>query len=140
MKNNISSLLPVGKHYIVVQFGDEDNIQYSKAFMVTVKDPQAKDTISLTLKKVKVKKSAKKIVLQATLKINKKAKKGLKVVFKFNGKKVGAAKTGKKGIAKITLKNKKLKKLLKKVKAGKKIKIKATYGNTTAKISVKVKR
>ena len=131
MKNNISSLLPVGKHYIVVQFGDEDNIQYSKAFMVTVKDPQAKDTISLTLKKVKAKKSAKKIVLQATLKINKKAKKGMKVVFKFNGKK---------GIAKITLKNKKLKKLLKKVKVGKKIKIKATYGNTTAKISVKVKR
>ncbi len=43
------------------------------------------DKIKLTLKKVKVKKSAKKLVLRATLKINGKAVKGKKITFKFKG-------------------------------------------------------
>ena len=42
----------------------------------------------LALKKVNVKRSAKKLVLKATLKEGKKALKGKKVVFKFKGKKI----------------------------------------------------
>ncbi len=71
----------------------------------------------LKLKKVKVKRSAKKLKLKATLKEGKKALKGKKVVFKFKGKKY-TAKTNKKGVAKVTIK----KKLLKKLKKGKKVK------------------
>ena len=91
--------------------------------------------VKLTLKKVKVKKSAKKLILKATLKINGKAKKGLKLIFKFNGKKY-TAKTNKKGVAKVTIK----KKILKKLKVGKKVKYQVSYGNKTVKKSVKVKR
>ena len=94
-----------------------------------------KDKIKLTLKKVKVKKSAKKLVLRATLKINGKAVKGKKITFKFKGKKY-KAKTNKKGVAKVTIK----KKVLKKLKVGKKVKYQATYGKVTKKYTVKVKR
>ncbi|MBQ7740194.1 MAG: hypothetical protein IJT65_03055 [Eubacterium sp.] len=96
---------------------------------------KAKDTIKLTLKKVTVKKSAKKLVLKATLKINGKAVKGKKITFKFKGKKYNA-KTNKKGVAKVTIK----KSVLKKLKAGKKITYSATYGKSTAKKTVKVKK
>ncbi|WP_292885977.1 hypothetical protein [Methanobrevibacter sp. UBA212] len=102
----------------------------------TVSGPAVKkDTVKLTLKKVKVKRSAKKLVLQATLKINNKAKKGLKVTFRFNGKKF-TAKTNKKGIAKVTIK----KKLFKKLKIGKKVKIQVSYGKTTKNMIVKIKK
>lgn len=94
-----------------------------------------KDVVKLTLKKVKVKKSAKKLVLQATLKINGKAVKGKVIKFKFNGK-TYKAKTNKNGIAKVTIK----KSVLKKLKVGKKVKYQASYGKTTAKRTVKVKR
>ena len=98
--------------------------------------PPKADKITLTLKKVKVKKSAKKLVLQATLKINgKSAKKGTKVIFKFNGKKY-AAKVNAKGVAKVTIK----KKVLKKLKVGKKVKYQVSYGKTVKKLSVKVKK
>ena len=93
------------------------------------------DKIKLTLKKVKVKKSAKKLVLRATLKINGKAVKGKKITFKFKGKKY-KAKTNKKGVAKVTIK----KKVLKKLKVGKKVKYQATYGKVTKKYTVKVKK
>ena len=97
----------------------------------------------LTLKKVKVKKSAKKLVLTATLKEGKKATlkegkkaiKGKKLTFKFNGKKF-KAKTNKKGVAKVTVK----KKVLKKLKVGKKVKYQVTYLKDTVKKSVKVKK
>jgi hypothetical protein len=89
----------------------------------------------LKLKKVKVKKSAKKLVLTATLKEGKKAIKGKKITFKFNGKKF-KAKTNKKGVAKVTVK----KKVLKKLKVGKKVKYQATYLKDTVKKSVKVKK
>ena len=89
----------------------------------------------LTLKKVKVKKSAKKLVLTATLKEGKKAIKGKKLTFKFNGKKF-KAKTNKKGVAKVTVK----KKVLKKLKVGKKVKYQVTYLKDTVKKSVKVKK
>ena len=97
--------------------------------------PAKKDVIKLTLKKVKVKRSAKKLVIKATLKINGKAVKGKVIKFKFN-KKTYKAKTDKKGVAKITVK----KSVLKKLKAGKKVKYQATYGKVTKKYTVKVKK
>jgi len=134
-----------GEHFVKVSFDEvsaiDDDFAYSNTFKVTVKEKPApapapaKQVISLTLKKVTVKKSAKKLVLAATLKINKKAVKGKKIVFKFNGKKY-AAKTNKKGVAKVTIK----KNVLKKLKVGKKVKIQASYGKTTKKLTVKVKK
>ena len=90
----------------------------------------------LTLKSVKVKKSAKKLVLTATLKkVNGKYLKSKAITFKFNGKKY-KAKTNKKGVAKVTIK----KAVLKKLKVGKKVKYQATYIKDTVKKSAKVKR
>ena len=90
---------------------------------------------TLALKTIKVKKSAKKLVLQATLKQGNKALSGKKITFKFNGKKY-TAKTNKKGIAKVTIK----KSVLKKLKAGKKVTYQVTYLKDTVKRSVKVKK
>ena len=90
---------------------------------------------ALTLKKVTVKRSAKKLVIKATLKVDGKALKGKKITLKFNGKKI-KAKTNKKGVAKFTVKSK----VLKKLKAGKKVKCQATYLKDTVKKSVKVKK
>ena len=98
-------------------------------------EPPAKKKVKLTFKKVNIKKSAKKLVLKATVKLNNKYKKGLKVVFKFNGKKY-TAKTDKKGVAKLTVQ----KKVLKKLKKGKKVKVQASYGGKTVKYSIKVKK
>ncbi|WP_406533834.1 hypothetical protein [Methanobrevibacter sp.] len=90
----------------------------------------------LTLKTVKVKRSAKKLVLTATLKkVNGKYLKKKKVTFKFNGKKY-VVKTNKKGVAKVTINSK----VLKKLKAGKKVKYQATYLKDTVKKTVKVKK
>ena len=90
----------------------------------------------LTLKKVTVKKSAKKLVLTATLaKVNKKYLKNKKITFKFNGKKY-TAKTNKKGVAKVTIKSS----VLKKLKVGKKVKYQATYLKDTVKKSAKIKK
>ena len=89
----------------------------------------------ISLKAVKVKKSAKKLVLTATLKKGKSPIKSKTVVFKFNGK-TFKAKTNKKGIAKVTIK----KSILKKLKVGKKITYQATYLKDTVKKSVKVKK
>ena len=83
---------------------------------------------------MKVKKSAKKLTLQATLK-NKNPIKGTTVTFKFNGK-TYKAKTNKKGVAKVTIK----KKVLKKLKTGKKVKYQAKYSTLTVKKTAKVKK
>ena len=127
--------LTAGTHYVTVMISGDS--YYSNTFEVKVNTPAPakKDTIKLTLKKVKVKKSAKKLVLQATLKINGKAVKGKVIKFKFN-KKSYKAKTNKKGVAKVTVK----KAVLKKLKVGKKVKIQATYGKVTKKYTVKVKK
>lgn len=115
--------------------------QIPKTYKITVtalgKSVTKKITVKqvLTLKTVKVKKSAKKLVLTATLKKGKKAIKGKKITFKFNGK-TYKAKTNKKGIAKVTVK----KSVLKKLKVGKKIKYQATYLKDTVKKSAKVKK
>ena len=88
----------------------------------------------VTLKKVTVKKSAKKLVIQVTLKAGKKALAKKKVALKFNGK-TYKAKTNSKGVAKFTI----TKKVLKKLKKGKKITYQATYLDDTVKQTVKVK-
>ncbi len=90
----------------------------------------------LSLKTVKVKKSAKKLVLTATLKKGKKAIKGKYVTFKFNGKTYKKVKTNKYGIAKLTIK----KSVLKKLKVGKNVKYQATYLRDIVKKSVKVRK
>lgn len=90
----------------------------------------------ITLKKVTVKRSAKKLVLKATLsKVNGKYLKNKKITFKFKGKKY-TAKTNNKGIAKVTIKSS----VLKKLKAGKKVTYTATYLKDIAKKTVKVKK
>ena len=90
----------------------------------------------VTLKIVKVKKSAKKLTLQASLaKVNGKYLKNKKITFKFNGKKY-AAKTNKKGVAKYTIKSS----VLKKLNAGKKVTYQATYLKDTVKKTAKVKK
>ena len=90
----------------------------------------------LTFKAVKVKRSAKKLVLKASLKkVNNKYIVGKYVTFKFNGK-TYKAKTNSKGVAKVTIKRA----VLKKLRVGKKIKIQATYLKDTVKRTVKVKR
>ena len=132
--------LAIGTHLVNVFFDDGSNF-YSNTFKVTVKKastpaPAKKaDKIKLTLKKVKVRKSAKKLVLKATLKINGKKVKGKVIKFKFN-KKTYKAKTNKKGVAKVTIK----KKVLKKLKVGKKVKYQAKYGKVTKKYTMKVKK
>ena len=90
----------------------------------------------LKLKKVSVKRSAKKLVLTATLgKVNGKYLKKKTVTFKFNGKKY-KAKTDKKGVAKVTVKSSALKKL----KTGKSVTYQATYKKDAVKKTVKVKK
>lgn len=119
--------------FVLGTAGDgDDNLTFSD--IVRFKVPKDK-TIKLTLKTVKVKKSASKLVLSATLKQSGKALKGKKLTFRFNGKKY-YAKTNKKGIAKVTVK----KSVLKKLKAGKKITYKVSYGNITISKKVKVKK
>ena len=124
--------------YSITYSGNSKYSPFTKTGSVTIKKQTtpsksvAKTT--LTLKKVTVKRSAKKLVIRATLKVNSKAVKGKTIKFKFN-KKTYNAKTNAKGIAKVTIK----KSVLKKLKKGKKVTYTATYGKITKKITVKVK-
>ena len=118
--------------------GDDSYVGSTATAKVTVNKqttpakPVTKTT--LTLKKVKVKRFAKKLTIQATLKVNGKAVKGKIIKFKFN-KKTYKAKTNAKGVAKITVK----KSFFKKLKKGKKVTYTATYDKITKKVTVKVK-
>jgi hypothetical protein len=116
-------------------FADSTKTYTFKVTSKPVTPAKKANVIKLTLKKVKIKKSAKKLVLKATLKINGKAVKGKKVIFKFKGKKY-TGKTNKKGVAKVTIK----KKVLKKLKVGKKVTYSAKYSTKTVKKTVKVKK
>ena len=109
----------------------------SKYHDTTVKNKLVvKQTLKLVKKTVTVKKG-KKIVLKARLKWSSgKPIKGKKIVFKFKGK-TYKAKTNKKGIAKVTIKNKKV---LKKLKKGKKYVYTAKYIKNVVKGKVKVKK
>ena len=86
----------------------------------------------LKSKNVKIKNSTKKFTLKAQLK---KHIKGKKIIFKVNGKKI-SAKTNKKGVAKATFK----KSFIKKLKVGKKYKIKITYKKETITKTLKVNK
>ena len=125
------SALAAGSHSVVVSVSATDSFTGCVKFASF----KVNDVISLVLKSVSIKKSAKKLTLQATLKINKKAVKGKKITFKFKGKKY-TAKTNKKGVAKVTIK----KVVLKKLKVGKKIKYQTTYLKYSVSKSVKVKK
>ena len=95
----------------------------------TIKNRITVKQILSSKKTVKVKRTAKKLVLTAKLK---KKFKGKKITFKFRGKKY-TAKTNKKGIAKVTIG----KKVLKKLKKGKNYKLTITYYKVTLKAKVK---
>ena len=127
-----------------------DKVHCAKAVKCTFSDnkaPKGKDiyggTLSkctfkntkITLKSVKIRKSAKKLTLRATLKKGTSPLKGKKVTFKFNGK-TYKSKTNKKGIAKVTIK----KNILKKLKVGKKVKYQTKYNSFIAKKTAKVKK
>jgi hypothetical protein len=97
---------------------------------------KVKQTLKLVKKNVKIKKTAKKIILKAKLKwANGKPIKGKKIIFKFRGKSY-KAKTNKKGIAKVTVK----KKVIKKLKKGKKYTFSAKYIKNYVKGKVIVKK
>ena len=97
---------------------------------------KVKQTLKLVKKTVTVKKTAKKLVIKATLKwTNGKAIKGKKLTLKFKGK-TYKAKTNKKGVAKFTLK----KKVIKKLKKGKKYAFSVKYITNVVKGNVKVKK
>lgn len=98
------------------------------------KGQSVKNTIhvkqNLKATKISVKKSAKSFVLKATLS----KLKGKKLTFKFNGK-TYTAKTDKNGVAKVTIK----KKIIKKLKKGKKYAFTVKYVSNTVKSQVIVK-
>lgn len=126
--------LAVGTYTATATFAETEYFTTSVK-SVSFKVNKKSDVVKLTLNKVKVKKSAKKLVIKATLKINGKGVKGKTIKFKFY-KKSYKAKTNKNGVAKVTVK----KSVLKKLKVGKKITYKATYGKITKKVIVKVKK
>ena len=104
----------------------------------TYKGQTVKNTLKIkhvlrAKKTVKVKRSAKKLVVKATLK-GKKALKAKKVTFKFKGK-TYRAKTNKKGVAKVTIK----KSVIKKLKKGKKYTVKIAYLRDAVKTTVRVR-
>ena len=98
----------------------------------TIKNTIKVRQILSSKKIVKVKRTAKKLILTAKLK---KKLKGKKITFKFRGKKY-TAKTNKKGIAKVKIS----KKVLKKLKRGKSYKVIITYYKLSLKSKVKVKK
>jgi predicted nucleic acid-binding Zn-ribbon protein len=95
-----------------------------------------KQTLKLLKTNIKVKKSAKKLVIKAELKwTNGKAISGKKLTLKFKGKSY-TAKTNSKGIAKFKVK----KKVIKKLKKGKSYKYSVKYITNQVKGTVKVKK
>lgn len=127
---------------------DKDTVHCAKAVKCTFSDnqaPKGKDiyggtlkncvykNTKITLKSVKVRKSAKKLTLQAILKKGSSALKNKQVTFKFNGI-IYKAKTNSKGIAKVTIKSN----VLKKLKVGKTIKYQAIYGKSADRKIAKV--
>lgn len=100
----------------------------------TVKNNLVVKQVLKTAKTVKVKKTAKKLVLQATLKQGKTPIKNKVIRFKVNGK-IYKAKTNKNGIAKVTIK----KSAINKLKIRKYV-IKVSYLNDVVKSTLKVRR
>ena len=91
---------------------------------------------SVSIPKVALKKSAKKVVIPLQLrKIDGKFYKNKKITFKLDNKTYNL-KTNKKGIAKVTIK----KSVLKKLDVGQNVKLSATYNNDTITRTVKVRK
>ena len=145
---------PAGKGYWVYfkingkEFDVKTNSKSIVSFKITSKPGKHKITLDdnyykvsntilvkhvVKLKGVKVKKSAKKLVLQATLKQGKKVLKNKKVTFNFNNIKY-AVKTNKKGVAKVNIK----KSILNKLTVGEKITYSAAYGKDIVKRTVQI--
>ena len=106
----------------------------------TYKGYSVKNTIkvksTLKAKKTFKVKKTRKLILKATLKrSNGKAIAGKKITFKFQGKSYRAT-TNKKGVAKVTVKNK----VIKKLKVGKKYTVKISYKQETTSSKVIVKK
>ena len=120
----IPNTITPGKYTITAKYKDQ-----------TVKNTLRVKQVLKTTKTVKVKKSAKKLILKATLKKGKVAIKNKRITFKFNGK-TYKANTNKKGLAKVTVK----KNVIKKLKVGKKYTVKVTYLKDTVKGTVKVRK
>lgn len=118
-KGIVSIKLAPGKHTITAKY---KNSKATKSVNVHV----------ITLKTVKVKKSAKKVVLTAILKQGKTLLKNKVVKFKFNGKTL-KAKTNNKAVAKVTFKTSNL-------KVGQKITYQASYAKDSVKKTVIVKK
>ena len=112
-------------------FKDNQADTYNDIYGASQKNCVYKNTV--TLKTVKVKKSAEKIVLTAKLKKGSKVLKNKKVTFKFNGKKF-TAKTNSKGIAKVTVGSKYLMLL----RVGSTVYYQATYAKLHVKKIAKV--
>ena len=138
--NTTISNLPAGNYIAIAKLTENNifkNTNKSTSFKVinTKNNKINKDKIYLSLSTVKIKKSAKKLVIKAVLKINSKPVKGVILTFKFKGK-TSKIKTNKNGIAKVTYGIK----ILKKLKVGKKVKYQVKYKNITKTKSVKVKK
>ena len=123
----------------VATFNLPSNCLPNKKYTITSLGKSASKQVTvkqiLSVKKVTVKRSAKKLVLTATLKkVDGKYLKGKKITFKFKGK-TYRAKTNKKGVAKVTIK----KKVIIKLKKGKKYAYSAKYVKDKVKGKVKVK-
>ena len=119
----IPKTITPGKHKITATY-----------FGQTVKNTLTVKQVLKTSKTVKVKRSAKKLVLKATLKKGKTPLKKKLIKFKVNGK-TYKAKTNKKGIAKVTIKKTAIKKLKKN-----KYTVKVSYLNDVVKSTLKVRR
>jgi len=105
-------------------------IYAGKTIKNTIKVKQTLKTKSITIKKTS------KLVLKATLKtIKNKAIKNMKISFKFKGKSY-TAKTNTKGVASVSIN----KKIIKKLKIGKKYSFKVIYLKNTIESTVKVRQ
>ena len=112
------------KYTLTASYGDVKATNYVKVNSI------------ISAKNLKVKKSAKTLKIKVTLKkVNGKYLKSKKVTLKFKGK-TYKAKTNKKGVATFKLN----KKVIKKLKAGKKYKYQAIYLKDTVKKTISVKK
>ena len=131
IKNNLAP----NTYIATITFVGDDNYVGSTVSIKVIVNKIPLPKTTLVLKKVTVKRFAKKLALQATLMEGNSPLSGKIITFKFNGVKY-KAKTNAKGIAKLTIKSN----VLKKLKVGKKVKYQASYGKLVVKKSAKVKK
>ena len=119
---------------VVVPTTEQPTTTQPTTEMPTAKPIVPKNITKIIIKKIKkLKKHKKKNIVKVVLKIDGKAVKGKKITLNIKKKKF-KARTNKSGIAKFKIK----KKVLKKLKVGKKVKLVAKYGKNKATRKVKV--